>query len=46
MSRPPLTTDQKNREDSEVLMFLKYIERQIKWTMGYADEVLGRRSIH
>lgn len=41
-----LTTDQKNLEDSEVLMFIKYIEQQIKWTMGYVDEVLGRRSIH
>lgn len=41
-----LTTDQKNLEDPEVLMFLKYIEQQIKWIMGYADEVLGRRSIH
>lgn len=41
-----LTTDQKNLEDPEVLMFLRYVEQQIRWIMGYADEALGRRSIH
>lgn len=41
-----LTTDQKNLEDQEVLMFLRYVEQQIKWIMAYADGVPCRRSIH
>ena len=41
-----LTTDQKNLADAEVLMFLRYVEQQIRWIVGYADEVLGRRRIH
>lgn len=41
-----LTTDQKNLEDPEVLMFLRYVEQQIKWIMAYANEVFGRQTIH
>lgn len=41
-----LTTDEKNLENPEVLMFLRYIEQQIKWIMAYADEVLGKQSVH
>lgn len=41
-----LTTDQKNLENPEVLIFLRYVEQQIKWIMTYADDVLGGRSIH
>jgi hypothetical protein len=41
-----LTTNQKNLEDSEVLMFLKYVEGQIRWILAFAQGKLGKRREH
>lgn len=41
-----LTTDQKNLEDSEVLMFLKYIEVQMRWIVAFAQGKTDKRRQH
>ena len=41
-----LTTNQKNLEDSEVLMFLNYVEGQIRWILAFAQGKLGKRREH
>lgn len=38
-----LTTDQKNLEESEVLMFLKYVEAQMRWVVGFAQGKADKR---
>lgn len=41
-----LTTDQKNLEDTEVLMFLKYVEVQMRWIVAFAQGKTGKRRPH
>lgn len=41
-----LTTDQKNLEDSEVLMFLKYVEVQMRWIVAFAQGKTDKRRRH
>jgi len=41
-----LTTNQKNLEDSEVLIFLRYVEHQIGWIISFAEETLRMRRAH
>lgn len=38
-----LTTDQKNLEDSEALMFLQYIEVQMRWIVSYVKGKTDKR---
>lgn len=41
-----LSTDQKNLEEPEILLFLRYIEMQFRWIRKLAGSHLGRTSLH
>lgn len=41
-----LTTNQKNLEDAEALMFLRYINMQFRWITRHAEASIAQHTIH